>query len=197
MKIKILENKDQLNSLLPQEITHLLWGTKSIPHTYFYIGFVPEDGFYVRMVCEEKNPLRTYTENFSPVYQDSAMEAFFQFVPEQDVYLNFEVNANGALLAAYGPSRIYRSYFSKEEIEQFQCQAEIAKDRWTADIRIPICVLEHIYGPLTFQAGDVISCNFYKISETKDVEHYAAYAPILSSTPSFHLPEYFASAILE
>lgn len=197
MKIKILKSKDELNNLTPLEITHLLWGTKSIPHTYFYIGFVPEDGFYLRMVCEEKNPLRTYKEDFSPVYQDSAMEAFFQFIPEQEVYVNFEVNANGALLAAYGPSRIYRSYFSKEEMEQFQCRAEIAEDCWTADIRIPICVLEHIYGPLTFQSGDVISCNFYKISETKDVEHYAAYAPILSSIPSFHLPEYFASAMLE
>ena len=63
------------------------------------------------MVCEEKDPLRTYTEDFDPVYRDSAMEAFFQFIPEQEVYLNFEVNANGALLAAYGPSRVYRSYF--------------------------------------------------------------------------------------
>lgn len=197
MKIKILKNKEELTNLPPQEITHLLWGTKSIPHTYFYIGFVPEDGFYIRMICEEKEPLRTYTEDFSPVYQDSAMEAFFQFIPDQDVYLNFEVNANGALLASYGPSRIYRSYFSKEDMEKFQCHAEIEDNRWTAYIRIPICVLEHIYGPITFKSGDVISCNFYKISETKAVEHYAAYVPILSSTPSFHLPEYFASAILE
>ena len=112
MKIKILKNKEELNNLAPLEITHLLWGTKSIPRTYFYIGFIPEDGFYVRMVCEEKDPLRTYTEDFDPVYRDSAMEAFFQFIPEQEVYLNFEVNANGALLAAYGPSRVYRSYFS-------------------------------------------------------------------------------------
>lgn len=197
MKIKILKNKEELNNLAPLEITHLLWGTKSIPRTYFYIGFIPEDGFYVRMVCEEKDPLRTYTEDFDPVYRDSAMEAFFQFIPEQEVYLNFEVNANGALLAAYGPSRMYRSYFSKEDMAMFQCRTEIEEDRWTASIRIPLSVLEHIYGALSFKAGDTISCNFYKISETKDVEHYAAYAPILSSTPSFHLPEYFASAILE
>ena len=196
MKIKILKNKEELNNLAPLEITHLLWGTNPSPVlTFILVLFQRMD--YVRMVCEEKDPLRTYTEDFDPVYRDSAMEAFFQFIPEQEVYLNFEVNANGALLAAYGPSRVYRSYFSKEDMAMFQCLTEIEEDRWTASIRIPLSVLEHIYGALSFKAGDTISCNFYKISETKDVEHYAAYAPILSSTPSFHLPEYFASAILE
>ena len=52
MKIRILKNKEELNNLTPLEITHLLWGTKSIPRTYFYIGFITEDGFYLRMVCE-------------------------------------------------------------------------------------------------------------------------------------------------
>lgn len=197
MKIKILKNKEELNTAAPLEISHLLWGTKSIPRTYFYIGFVPGDGFYLRMVCEEKDPRRTYTEDLSPVYRDSAMEAFFQFVPEQEVYLNFEVNANGALLATYGPSRVYRSYFTKEDLEKFECQAEVEEDRWSASLRIPLSVLEHIYGPLKLEAGDVIACNFYKISESEEIEHYASYSPILTSIPSFHLPEYFASAVLE
>ena len=76
MNVKIIKNPDELNMTTPHEITHLLWGTRSIPRTYVYIGFVPGDGFYVRMVCEEKDPRRTYTEPQDPVYQDSAMEAF-------------------------------------------------------------------------------------------------------------------------
>ena len=35
-----------------------------------------------------------------------------------------------------------------------------------------------------------------KISEAADIEHYAAYAPITSPVPSFHMPEYFAEAVL-
>ena len=35
---------------------------------------------------------------------------------------------------------------------------------------------------------------FIKISESKEAEHYASYSPILSSVPSFHVPEFFADA---
>ena len=73
MNVKILKDKEELNTVAPFEITHLLWGTSSIPRTCFYIGFVPGDGFYVRMVCEEKDPRRTYQSYLDPVYQDSAM----------------------------------------------------------------------------------------------------------------------------
>ena len=34
---------------------------------------------YIKLVCEEKDPLRVYKEDQDPVYKDSAMEAFFQF----------------------------------------------------------------------------------------------------------------------
>ncbi|MBM6948370.1 carbohydrate-binding family 9-like protein [Mordavella massiliensis] len=199
LNIKIIQNPEELNTVEPQEIRHLLWGTKSAPCTFFSVGFVPGDAFYVRMVCEEKDPLRTYTAHRDPVYRDSAMEAFFLFDPTQgdmETYVNFEMNANGALLAAYGPSRMYRSYFSAEEYEQFRPTAQVEEDHWSISFCIPVSILEQIYGPLDLQAGSRLYCNFYKISETADIEHYAAYSPITSDTPSFHMPEYFADAVL-
>ena len=199
MNVKILKDKEELNTVAPCEITHLLWGTSSIPRTYFYIGFVPGDGFYVRMVCEERNPRRTFQSYLDPVYRDSAMEAFLLFSRKDDApgtYLNFEINANGALLAAYGPSRTYRSYFSKEEAAKLQVRATIGEDSWSAHFRIPLTVLERVYGPLELKAGSTFFCNFYKISESADIEHYAAYAPITSPVPSFHMPEYFTEAVL-
>ena len=106
MKIKIIRNAAELESLTPFQVDHLLWGTKSIPKTYGYIGFVPCDGFYLRMICEESDPLCVYTRDMEPVYRDSAMEAFFQFEARigrlQAIYLNFESNSGGALLAGYG-----------------------------------------------------------------------------------------------
>lgn len=200
MNVKIIKNPDELNMTTPHEITHLLWGTRSIPRTYVYIGFVPGDGFYVRMVCEEKDPRRTYTEPQDPVYQDSAMEAFLLFSHDGEApgtYLNFEINANGALLAAYGPNRTYRSYFSPEEFRHFRPAAEVKEDHWSASVHIPLSILEHIYGPLDLKKGSTFYCNFYKISESQDIEHYAAYAPIISPVPSFHMPEYFAESVLE
>ena len=83
MNVKILKDKEELNTVAPCEIGHLLWGTSSIPRTYFYIGFVPGDGFYVRMVCEERDPRRTFTSpTWTRSIRDSAMEAFLLFPQE-------------------------------------------------------------------------------------------------------------------
>ena len=130
MKVEIINNANELESLEPFEVSCLLWGTEKIPKTYGYLGFVPGDGFYLKMICVEKDPLRTFEKDQDPVYRDSAMEAFFMFEPaqhkereEQNIYINLEVNANGAMLAAYGSQRVYRTYFTEEERSRLQCRA--------------------------------------------------------------------------
>lgn len=197
--IETIQDPGELEQVAPFRIDQLLWGTEKIPKTYGYIGFVPEDGFYLKMICEEADPLRTYTSDHDPVYQDSAMEAFFQFETEKEhagesAYLNFEANASGALLAAYGADRSYRTYFGKNEMKAFGCRSVVEEDRWSMSLRIPLTVLEKVYGPLKLGAGSRFSCNFYKISETACIEHYASYSPVLTKSPDFHVPAYFAEA---
>lgn len=199
MKIPIIETVEELKDVTPFQVEHLLWGTKAIPKTYVYLGFIPGDGFCLRMVCEEKNPRRTFKNEQEPVYRDSALEAFFQFEPDSsrngsEIYLNFEANANGALLAAYGRERTYRSYFEKTDMKAFACKAIVEEGQWSVELQIPVSVLEKIYGALHLGAGSTFRCNFYKISESADIEHFASYAPIQSEVPSFHLPEFFAMA---
>ena len=82
MIVEVINSKDELESVEPFRVEYLLWGTKMIPETYGYLGFVPEKGFYLKMICEESEPLRTYENVLDPVYRDSAMEAFFQFEHE-------------------------------------------------------------------------------------------------------------------
>ena len=82
IEVPVIESADELEKVQPFFVEHLLWGTKQIPETYGYLGFVPSDGFYLKMVCKEKDPLRVYEKNQDPVYRDSAMEAFFQFDSE-------------------------------------------------------------------------------------------------------------------
>lgn len=201
MKVKIMRSAAELESLTPFQVNHLLWGTKSIPKTYGYIGFVPGDGFYLKMICEESNPLCMYTHDMDPVYRDSAMEAFFQFEAGtgrlRALYLSLESNSGGALLAGYGKERVYRSYFSKDTCRALRSRTEVEENRWTWSIRIPVRVLEDIYGQLHLGEGSTFTCNFYKISETKEIEHYASYSPILSDIPSFHLTEFFETAVIE
>lgn len=198
MDVQIIKNKELLETIEPFEIGHLLWGTKRIARTYGYIGLVQEEGFYLKLVCLEKNPLRTYTKDQDPVYKDSAMEAFFQFRGENkasgEVYLNFEMNANGALLACYGRKKTDRAPFPAEAIQQMGCKAQVEEDRWSVTLFLPAAVLEQVYGKLEFKEGTVFTCNFYKICESKEKEHYASYEYVESEQPNFHLPEYFAKA---
>lgn len=201
MIVEVIKSKKELEGVKPFFVEHLLWGTEFIPRTYGFLGVVLGEGFYLKMVCEEDEPLRTYENVLDPVYRDSAMEAFFQFEHEKGargsaIYLNFEVNANGALLAEYGGGRTSRTHFTKEELEAFECSAVVEEGRWSFRIHIPLWVLDEIYGPLNIGRGSRFTCNFYKISEAKEIEHYASCFPIHSEIPSFHMPEYFGEAVI-
>lgn len=199
MKIKIINHPDELNTCETFSVGCLLWGTKQIPRTYGRIGFVPEEGFCLTMTCEESSPLRTYTEPNSAVYKDSAMEAFFCFAPDgilSDTYLNFEMNANGALLAMYGSSRDCRTAFSPDWITQCRCRAAVKENEWTLSLFVPLSILNEIYGELSLKEGSYFSLNFYKLSESPDIEHYASFSPVCAPSPDFHLPQFFERSIL-
>lgn len=200
MQVKTIKSAEDLEKTTPFNVDKLLWGTKSSPKTYGYLGFIPKDGFYLKMICEEKNPYRVYTEANDPVYQDSAMEAFFLFKSQNSktdaIYLNFEVNANGAMLAASGKKRNNRIFLSKELRSEITCCTNILEDRWIVEIHLPVSVLNKVYGNLILEKGSKFYCNFYKIAERKEIEHYVSFSPIMSETVNFHLPEFFAEAMI-
>lgn len=196
MLVKRIKDKTELENLKSFEVENVLWGTEQIPHTYGALGFVEGDGFYLKMVCEEEDPLRVYKEFGDPVYRDSAMEAFFMFQPDGG-YFNFEMNANGALLTEFGMGRTGRKKLDAEIGRLLECRAVIEKGQWCVYLHLPLCVLEKFYGPIEIKEGDSFRCNFYKISETKETEHYASCFPIDSETPNFHLPEFFGTATID
>lgn len=201
--VQTIYNPEELDHVSPFRISHLLWGTKHIPETYGYLGFIPETGLCLRMICMEKDPLRIYTQDQDPVYKDSAMEAFFRFYPDagctEEVvpYINLEFNANGALLAAYGVNRSVRTPFSPSQVKQFCCRATVHPDRWTSELFIPVDILKQVYGDMNLRTGSTFSCNFYKISEAEGKEHFASFSPVLTPAPDFHRPEYFTTALIK
>ena len=182
MQLTILSSPDQIAEHgTTFSVSHLLWGTKHAPAVTGSIGYVQE-----------------YEGLYAPVYLDSAMEAFFHFPfvgkrkSEPSPYLNLEFNANGALLAQYGYSRTKRTPLSPEECQSLAYEASLCGDFWKVHFRLPLSLLKKIYGITGFQPEDCFSCNFYKISEDPDIEHYSAFSPVLTTTPDFHRPEYFA-----
>ena len=50
LQIAIMKNAAELETTQPFVIDSFLWGTESIPRTYGYLGYVPDDGFYLKML---------------------------------------------------------------------------------------------------------------------------------------------------
>ena len=198
MNIKIIEKKEQFAQCDTFEITHLLWGTKAIPKTYGKIACWKDHGFLMEMTCEEANPLRTYTKMNDPVSLDSGMEAFLGFWPEQTpLYVNVEMNANGATLMQYGTERGDRTFFSEEQIRECQPEAVMEENRWSVRFFLPLQLLKKIGGPIPQISGTKIACNFYKVCEggSEAQIHYASYAPVDVPKPDFHRPEFFKVSV--
>ena len=198
----IIEKKEDIVSCPVFDADNFLWTCKTRPKTFGQMGYISGTGLYLTMTCLEQDPKREMKNHRDMVCYDSAVEAFFAFPdsnlrqterPENNcLYFNFEINALGAMYAKYGCGRQNRLFITKKEYEMAQVSAVIEKDRWSAELIIPDKLLARTAGICGFSAGDKFFCNFYKISQHKPIEHYAAFAPIPTNEPNFHQPEFFA-----
>jgi len=200
----------ELISLCPVfHVDNAQWTCKRKPSTQGSVAYIPYKGLFVSMSCDEKDPLRTVTEDMGRVCGDSALEAFFAFPdaaapldsegrPSSDcLYFNFEINANGALYAKTGRGRKNRAPLTEYEMDAAAPAAWIDPDGWGAEFFVPIELLRRVAGIDELNNNDVFFCNFYKISENPEIEHYLSYSAIQSETPNFHLPRYFARTSVE
>lgn len=201
--VKQIKSKDQIEQCEQFFINHYMWNSKQDPSVYGWMGYLENEGLYVKMICEEKDPKRIYQNHRDPVYQDSAMEIFLAF-PEQDevlsnecMYTNFEINSNGAMLANYGKGRKGRQSISDKQFTQTGVKAAIEDDRWYLEVLFPESYLKEICDFEAIKNGRSFYCNFYKIAEAEEILHFGSYSPIESEKPNFHLPVCFAEAVVE
>lgn len=198
-KIQTIHKKSEITNCPLFYIDKYNWGGDYRPITYGKMAYMKEKGFFIHMTCEEENPLTTYCKEEEPVYEDSAMEAFIEFDPinKASTYVNIEVNANGAMLNRYGqkpPDRKHYKEFTKGECT---CKTLIHKDSWEVEIYISKEYVKDLFNKSFFIPGDKIRCNFYKIcGKNSPYRHYGSYTIIESPIPNFHLPEYFAHAVI-
>ena len=179
-----------------------MWNSKQNPLVYGWMGYVEGEGLFVKMVCEEKNPLIRYYRHNDPVYTDSAMEIFLAFPEENQalsnecMYTNFEINANGAMLANYGRGRKSRCSISEEQFAMTGVKAAVEENKWYLEVLFPEEYLKEICDFEEIKKGRSFYCNFYKISESEEILHFGSYSPIESEKPDFHLPVCFAEAVM-
>jgi hypothetical protein len=144
-----------------------------------------------------------YTKFQDPVYKDSCVEFFIDAFPESRLgYVNFETNAAGTLLAAFGPDRNHRKQLWPEDLAGFDVSASVAgpldgehgSDAWTLEYRIPLALFRTIYG-LEVRPGHRAAANFYKCGDETEVPHYGAWSPVDTPSPDFHRPEFFGEVV--
>jgi hypothetical protein len=202
----IIDSPDLIGLCPVFQVDNAQWLCKRKPSTQGRMAYIPQKGLFVSMRCDEHDPLRTVTENMGRVCADSALEAFFAFpdtdapldsdgCPSNDcLYFNFEINANGALYAKTGRGRKNRSPLSGDEMEAASPTAWIGPEGWGAEFFVPAGLLQRVAGIDELKKNHTFFCNFYKISENPEIEHYLSFSAIQSETPNFHLPRFFAKS---
>lgn len=199
-KVKEINSAEEIGKCEEARMDNYMWTCRVKPAARVRMGYIREKGFLVEMVCEEENPKREYYNYMDPVCKDSAMEVFLAFPQKGEsltndaMYVNFEVNGNGALYAAYGKGRRNRAPMPEIYLEECGCRAEAEDKQWKVSLLIPETFLRRECGLEALDKTTEFYCNFYKISESPEIEHYAAFHSIDNETPNFHLPVYFAKA---
>ena len=201
-QIKTINSREEILTCNRAEIDNYVWTEKNvyIPKSYAYLGFIPNEGLYLKMICEESNPYTVVTAYHERTCTDSCMECFLAFPEENEklstdvLYMNFEVNSIGNAFIKAAKGRKGRQFVSDEVVEKCNIKATVNEDNWSIELLMPIDFLESFSQVPKLQKGAKFYVNFYKVSETPEYEHYGSFNRIDLPNPNFHCPEFFADA---
>lgn len=139
----------------------------------------------------------------SPVWEDSCVE-FFIRIGGEDHYYNFEFNAIGTVLGAYGMDRNKRFQLSDRLLALIEATPSLGKSPierldkntiWSLQLIIPIRVLH--FSKIKSLSGVKAHANFYKCGDKLKSPHFLSWMPVLTSVPDFHQPKYFGELTFE
>ena len=179
-----------------QAISYQNWQEANDVHVKFAIR---HDEYSIYLIYQVEEPqVRAVNTGFnSPVWEDSCVE-FFLAVGGDDGYYNFEMNAIGTILGAFGIDRNKRFHLADSLLSQIETSPSLGRKpienleqrtRWSMQLIIPIRVLH--FSNIKNLTGVDAHANFYKCGDKLKKPHYLSWKPVLSSTPDFHTPKYF------
>jgi hypothetical protein len=145
-----------------------------------------------------------------PVYEDSCVEIFLQPKPGRG-YLNFEMNAGGALLASHVTDhrRVPGGFAAFTKLGEEDGRRVAVRSSlppvvdpevpgpvdWDLAFAIPASVLEAYVGPIGPLAGQAWRANLYKCGDRTSHRHWASWSPV--DALNFHLPHCFGTIVFE
>lgn len=177
------------------------WNFGNLPETHAKVTFLDGAGFEVEMWCYESEMRAVNREPDSPVYEDSCMECFLNFYPDESRrYLNFEVNSLGTMLCQVGEGKTGRTFIRELGFAQPEVSVEQGGDGeegyWYVKYLIPLSLIEGIYGKAVFGPRHRLRGNFYKCGDLTKQVHYGCWNLIEAPEPNYHLPEFFGEMVM-
>ena len=175
-----------------------LWGFDAYNNEVYAQIAYDEQGFIVKFTIGEKDPLIEKTHHFEEVCEDSCVEFFANFTPEQsDKYINFEINAAGIMYVGIGTDRYDNAFIELNEVEGLNIHTEIKENYWTASYKIGFELIKKYYPSFDIEKCDYILGNLYKCGNHTAYRHYVSYFVVGTERPDFHRPEYFGKFMID
>ena len=178
------------------EIACYKWTEGYTPYAFAQLIYVRDLGLALHMEANESDPKSVYTMYNQPVYTDSCLEFFVNCNPDQPLYINFEMNANGAFLSALRPGRKGKQPIHELMSDLPAVMAKKFEDHWSVDAFFTLSQIKTLFGKDTFETGDVLLGNFFKCGDETPIPHFGMWAPIDLEAPDFHRPEFFGKLII-
>lgn len=166
------------------------------PQTYGQLLRTPY-GLYVRMVCQESSPMAEQRMPNCPVCTDSCMEFFLNPDSENDTFLNFEVNARGAMLMGLNVCGAFRCLDPALQTGCFPAAyVDEEKGEWEIRLCIPDSLLRRFFP--AYDPGETrrMRGNFYKCGDAAPIPHYGSWNYVSRDPIDFHCPECFGDLLV-
>ena len=177
-------------------IDHQNWVEAKEIKASFAIG---HDGSNIHLLFRVEEPqVRAVNTKFnSPVWEDSCVEFFLVFDGD-DGYYNFEINAIGTVLGAFGKDRHKRLHLPDSFLSRIETTPSLGRDpiesldeRTTWELSLVIPIETFHFSTLKTLSGVDAHANFYKCGDKLKQPHFLSWKPVLCSKPDFHTPRYF------
>jgi len=160
---------------------------------------IRHDGSSIYLYYKVEEPqVRAVNTGFnSPVWEDSCVEFFLSFDGD-DGYYNFEINAIGTVLGAFGKDRHKRLHLPDSFLSRIETTPSLGRDpiesldeRTTWEVQLVIPMETFHFSKMEILSGMDAHANFYKCGDKLKQPHFLSWKPVLTSTPDFHAPRYF------
>jgi hypothetical protein len=168
------------------------------------------DGLSGLFRVEDRHVRSVHMRFGEPVYQDSCVEIFLQPKPDRG-YLNFEMNAGGALLASHVTDhrRTAGGFAAFTPLTEDDGRRVAVRSslpavvdpevegplEWELAFFIPVSLLEEHVGPIGPLAGQAWRANLFKCGDATSHPHWASWSPV--DALNFHLPHCFGTLAFE